>query len=141
MKVVILMVIATFLAVGIVFLWHYLKERSRPSYASVSIEYPAYVSSPTIPLLNLSGSARLEVLSGPAQGRTVFMPLVGNGTTFLIERHPRSLLLNDLRVSRRHALLEWQQGAWFVRDLNSRNGTYLDETKLIPQQLVPITAG
>lgn len=137
MKALILSIIATFLLAGIIMLWRYLKKRSQLTPNSVSIEYPAYVSSPTIPLLNISAQARLEVLSGPAQGRTVFI----HGTTFLIERHPRSLLLNDLRVSRRHALLQWQQGAWFVRDLNSKNGTYLDENKLIAQQLVPVSAG
>lgn len=137
MNVLILIVIAVFLAASIVILWHYLKNKSQRVATSVSIEYPAYVSSPTIPLLDLSAKARLEVLSGPAQGRTVFI----DGVTFLIERHPRSLLLKDLRVSRRHALLQWQQGTWFVRDLSSKNGTYLDESRLIAEQLVPVRAG
>lgn len=132
----ILIVIAAFLVAGIVILSHYLKKKSQLVATSISIEYPAYVSRPTIPLLPLHAKARLEVLSGPAQGRTIFI----HGTTFLIERHPRSFLLKDLRVSRRHALLQWQEGTWFVRDLNSRNGTYLDQSKLIAQQLVPVRA-
>ena len=45
------------------------------------------------------------------------------------------------RVSRPHALLEWVEGSWFVRDLNSTNGTYLNETQLVPQQLVPLSEG
>ncbi|MGB0387916.1 MAG: protein kinase domain-containing protein [Ardenticatenaceae bacterium] len=92
--------------------------------------------SPTMPLLSYA-NARLQILSGPAQGRSIVVP----STTFLIERHPQSLLVNDPRVSRRHAVLEWHQGSWYVRDLNSRNGTLVNKVKVIPEQLVPIPSG
>ncbi len=135
----VLIMIAIVLLVLILALSYYLKNKSQQISASVSIEYPSYASSKTISVRNVGGNARLEILSGPAEGRTVFI----HGTTFLIERHPRSLLLEDLRVSRRHALLEWQNETqrWFVRDLNSKNGTYLNRKRLIPEELVPINAG
>ena len=36
----------------------------------------------------------------------------------------------DERSSRRHAEIFFQEGAWKVKDLGSRNGTYVDGQKL-----------
>ncbi|WP_437935798.1 sigma 54-interacting transcriptional regulator [Sorangium sp. So ce341] len=38
--------------------------------------------------------------------------------------------LDDLRMSRRHARVRWNQGQWEVEDLDSRNGTSLDGVPL-----------
>jgi len=47
---------------------------------------------------------------------------------------PGALLLEDERVSRRHARLEWSGGELRVIDLGSRNGTWVDGERLIPHQ-------
>jgi serine/threonine protein kinase len=39
---------------------------------------------------------------------------------------------SDMGVSRQHARLTWQNGQWFIEDLGSLNGTYLNEVKLTP---------
>lgn len=70
--------------------------------------------------------AQLRVLTGSQAGHTeVFgKPYVGVG------RHPASDLRfdpeRDLEVSARHAALMQQGGAWYVRDLGSRNGTFVN---------------
>jgi len=65
------------------------------------------------------------------------------GSTFLIDkdvttagRHPESdIFLDDVTVSRRHAEVRRRDGSFYVRDLGSLNGTYVnrervDETEL-----------
>jgi diguanylate cyclase (GGDEF)-like protein len=37
-----------------------------------------------------------------------------------------SLIVDDVGVSREHAKLYWQDGLWWVEDLGSQNGTYVD---------------
>jgi pSer/pThr/pTyr-binding forkhead associated (FHA) protein len=73
------------------------------------------------------------------------------GTTFLIEselttigRDPgNAIFLDDVTVSRKHATLERRADGWFVKDLGSLNGTYVngeqvDETKLATSDEVQI---
>jgi pSer/pThr/pTyr-binding forkhead associated (FHA) protein len=80
-----------------------------------------------------AGQALLLVKRGP-----------NAGSTFLLDtdetragRNPESaVFLDDITVSRQHATIERRaDGAWFVRDAGSLNGTYVngeqvDETKL-----------
>jgi DNA-binding NtrC family response regulator len=41
------------------------------------------------------------------------------------------VLLDDQRMSRKHARVRWIEGKWQVEDLDSRNGTWLDGVPLI----------
>ncbi|MEP6475827.1 MAG: FHA domain-containing protein [Actinomycetota bacterium] len=79
-----------------------------------------------------TGQALLLVKRGP-----------NAGSTFLIEKDSTSLgrdtrsdvFLDDVTVSRGHARIERRDGVFFVKDLGSLNGTYLngeavEETKL-----------
>lgn len=42
------------------------------------------------------------------------------------------LVLNDSKVSRQHARIEYDNGVYKVTDLNSSNGTYLGNSRLLP---------
>jgi class 3 adenylate cyclase len=44
-------------------------------------------------------------------------------------------------ISRRHAEFLFKGGAWFLQDLGSANGTYLEGVKLPPRTPVPLRAG
>ena len=44
-------------------------------------------------------------------------------------------------VSRKHAKFTYKDGTWFVQDLNSTNGTYLNGLKLLPLQEFPLKNG
>jgi pSer/pThr/pTyr-binding forkhead associated (FHA) protein len=46
------------------------------------------------------------------------------------------LVVNDPSVSRTHVLLEQLGGAWFVEDLGSRNGTYLNGQRITGRRVV-----
>ena len=44
-------------------------------------------------------------------------------------------------VSRKHAKFTYKDGNWYVQDLNSTNGTYLNGLKLLPMQDFPLKNG
>jgi hypothetical protein len=50
--------------------------------------------------------------------------------TLVGRAQPCGLRLDEALVSSEHASLSWQEGAWYVRDLGSRNGTYLNGARL-----------
>jgi len=51
------------------------------------------------------------------------------------------LVLAEKSVSGQHAAIEWTGGEWELRDLGSRNGTYLDNKKLTGGARAVLTAG
>jgi hypothetical protein len=48
-----------------------------------------------------------------------------------------TLVLTDDYASTRHARLAMRDGDWYVEDLGSTNGTYLDRTKVTGPTLIP----
>lgn len=49
--------------------------------------------------------------------------------------------LVDMAVSRRHCEITRRAGRWFVRDLNSRAGTFLNSLRLTPEEPIPMASG
>jgi two-component system, NtrC family, sensor kinase len=70
----------------------------------------------------------LSVIQGPDAGRKFELP--GNEPQ-LIGRSSEALPLSDNAVSRRHAELTPDDGLWWIRDLQSQNGTYINGTRII----------
>lgn len=52
-----------------------------------------------------------------------------------------TLQLSDRRVSSQHAEIRWNGVSWRVRDLGSRNGTFLDGERLTPGVEYPLRRG
>jgi signal transduction histidine kinase len=78
----------------------------------------------------------LEVTSGPDRGRR--FPLPANEPQ-LIGRSSEAVPITDRSVSRRHAELTPNGEAWTIRDLNSSNGTAVNNTNVVGS--VSIAAG
>ena len=58
--------------------------------------------------------------------------------TTTIGKDPGSdLVVDDAWVSRRHCVLEWRKAALYVRDLGSRNGTFVDDHRIDCAELSP----
>lgn len=70
-----------------------------------------------------SGEAALMVLRGPQVGEvwTLDADEIGIGRSA-----DSALFLDDVTVSRNHAVLRRREGQWFVEDAGSLNGTYVD---------------
>lgn len=89
-----------------------------------------------------SGPSRLAVTSGPLRGTT--LPLSTSG--ILVGRAPAcTLVLDDEYTSSRHARVYPQYGEWWVEDLGSTNGTFVDEMRIVEPTAVepgtPIRVG
>lgn len=52
-----------------------------------------------------------------------------------------TIILADSFTSAEHARLTQQEGCWWLEDLNSRNGTLLNEVRLQPGKLVAVVEG
>ena len=78
----------------------------------------------------------LDVLQGPDRGMKFALPA---DEPQLIGRSSESLPLTDTTVSRRHAELTPDDGRWYLRDLESSNGTYVNGERISkePVELSP----
>ncbi len=81
---------------------------------------------------------KLVVTEGPLSGTS--LPLRAQGT--LIGRAPEcALVLDDDYASGRHARIYESGGTWYVEDLGSTNGTYVDNRRITaPEPLGPGTS-
>jgi hypothetical protein len=78
----------------------------------------------------------MAVLEDP-EGRRVTL-----GSQCLIGRAPHCRVrLADKRVSWDHARIGWLRDGWWLRDLNSTNGTWVDGKRLVSEDRVPLTLG
>ncbi len=78
------------------------------------------------------GAALVRVQRGPNAG-SVFA-LAAEGTS--LGRHPESdVFLDDITVSRRHAVIERDDEGWRVRDAGSLNGTYVNGERIEESRL------
>jgi len=77
----------------------------------------------------------LHVLQGPDRGKRFELP---DNEPQLIGRSSEALPITDRSVSRRHAELTPDGSKWYVRDLESANGTYLNGERIVDRvQLKP----
>ncbi|HZQ88721.1 MAG TPA: FHA domain-containing protein [Gaiellaceae bacterium] len=82
--------------------------------------------------LGLEGPA-LVVRSGGGRAGETFTP-EGERTT--IGRSPDcAIFLDDVTVSRRHSVLVERDGRWFVEDLGSLNGTFVNRRRVESAEL------
>lgn len=95
--------------VGVVARW--LRDGLR--FASRQATQPAATAALVVVIPGRTGLEPGDVI--PVAGRISIGRADGNG-----------LILADPSVSAHHALLERRDGAWFIRDLGSTNGTLLD---------------
>lgn len=80
------------------------------------------------------------VLHGKTKGLPMFTPaafpfLVGS-LEFAVDGY-----IGDVTVSRFHAQLEKKEDGYYVKDLDSTHGTYVNGERIIPQTAVPVSDG
>jgi hypothetical protein len=87
------------------------------------------------PLARLRGLVR-----PPAAGRRAHLPPVGKlagGRLLLGRASGCQLVFADDTVSRRHAELSLRDGSWFIRDLGSSNGTWVNGRRVMEAEIAP----
>jgi hypothetical protein len=81
-----------------------------------------------------TSNALLEGTGGEYARRRV--PLYQHG--MIIGRSKEcGLLLREHAVSRQHARIRWADGAWFIQDLNSSGGTFVNRQRIQATRLNP----
>ncbi len=76
----------------------------------------------------------LEVLNGSAEGKRVF--LTDDTEEFVIGRDPNcDFPVNEYVISRQHAKIVKQWGGLTLRDLESKNGTFVNNKRVIEEHL------
>src|SRR5713101_9335286 len=78
-------------------------------------------------------NVQLIVNKGAARGRKVQLR---HETTIVGRRRDCNLCIPSSEVSRRHCLLQFQDGCLTVEDLNSVNGTFLNEARIADKSVV-----
>lgn len=76
---------------------------------------------------------RLTVYTSGSHPRT--FPLSAENPTTIGRAADCGLFLNDVGCSRRHCVIEFQDGRWIVRDLDSKNGTLVDGKPILEHVL------
>lgn len=85
-------------------------------------------------ILRRESSYILEVVEGPEVGKR--FPL-GSGSVFIGRQSECDLALEDAKVSRRHATLACKDGEFFLDDLGSTNGTFVNGRRVGRTKLTP----
>ena len=84
--------------------------------------------------LNTGVEPRLLAVRGPLKGTVIPLP---QGEYCVGRQHTNDLQLEDNAVSRRHCLFVRSGDDCTLKDLDSRNGTFVTGTPVSEQQLVP----
>lgn len=93
---------------------------------------------PEVPLPNGSGESCLVVIYGPNLGRRI--PL--QEAVVHVGRDPSNHVVLELdNVSRRHCVLKAGENGVSIADLQSTNGTYLNDQEVRPSQDHPLRSG
>ena len=72
----------------------------------------------------------LRIMEGPDAGSTVVLDGVNEGRVLLGQSAVCTVRLTDRTVSRRHAALRREAGAWRLEDLDSTNGTRVNGVRI-----------
>ena len=107
-------------------------------FQSVIVVFSAVTGSQTagslIPAATNAPTAKLIVIKGPQEGHTIPLPLnkitIGRATASATWE----VALLDPAVSRPHARMERIDDVWHILDLASANGTFVNHTRIAPDQ-------
>lgn len=80
----------------------------------------------------------LQILNGPLKGRSFAL----TGKKFSLGRSPENdIQVEGVSVSRKHARLSQKEGKFFIKDLKSKNGIFINGNKMDPDIAYEIEPG
>lgn len=108
--------------------WCYRLQTDLPPALCVRGHADATIREALGPLVLPSGVLSLTVIQGPDKGKSFRLP---DNEPQLIGRSSEALPLTDNTVSRRHAEMTPDGQVWYVRDLGSQNGTWVNGARIV----------
>ncbi|MFZ5643295.1 MAG: FhaA domain-containing protein [Bacillota bacterium] len=99
-----------------------------------TMNYNLFRDTSPIPVIRQKTNLYLEFVDGPMAGRIYRLY---DYTLVIGRRESCDIVLPDESVSRRHAMLEPQQGRWMLSDLDSTNGTFINGERIKTRFLEP----
>lgn len=115
LRVLLALLLYAFLAALLIFLWHDFRRDDGPESSAPD--------------------AHLRVEVGPEPGKVFLL-----GSESVIGRSAENdVSVPDETVSARHAKISYQKGSWWLEDLDSRNGTLLNQS--VVEQPAALSAG
>ena len=87
-----------------------------------------------------SGDDCLVIIYSPDARNFGKRQVMGNETLRVGRERGNQIVLPSDSVSRRHCRIDKRKSAWFIKDLGSTNGTYLDRAKVTAPTPVSIGA-
>ena len=86
----------------------------------------------------MTGPIRVMIMSGVDDGLVVQKNRPAHDDAYILGRREDCdfLFLYDSQISRQHASLFQIDEVWYVKDLDSRNGTFINKTKAEGEQRV-----
>jgi hypothetical protein len=95
------------------------------------------ISTKTTVLRSEESSGRLIALDNK------YVDITLNKETLIVGRHKKTadILLNDPTIGKLHAELICEKETYYLRDLNSVNGTFINEERLMPYEMKAISSG
>ncbi|WP_070381050.1 FHA domain-containing protein FhaB/FipA [Rhodococcus sp. WMMA185] len=129
---------AGFLLLLWLFVWAVLRTLRGDIYAGSGVRVPARYSrsGSVLPSLGRTKSAKyLVVTQGGLAGTRITL---GTQPVLIGRADDSTLVLTDDYASTRHARLSPRGADWYVEDLGSTNGTYLDRAKVTTSVRVPL---
>jgi pSer/pThr/pTyr-binding forkhead associated (FHA) protein len=117
LRVLLAILLYAFLAVILVMVWRDLRQ------ATVSRE-------------SIRRSGQLIVLETSDEAIEVGTAFPLQLVTSIGRLSSNTITISDTYASSRHALLSWKEGQWWLEDQGSRNGTQLNETRIVDPTVV-----
>jgi RNA polymerase sigma factor (sigma-70 family) len=81
------------------------------------------------------------ILAPPGEGEVVLFTLSPDRTSAVGRTEQCDIRLHDAHISKRHALIHCEDGDWFVTDLDSHNGTFINNDRVIADKPVRLGHG
>lgn len=76
----------------------------------------------------------IDTTTGEVYALTRDVMIIGKSQT-------ANIVIENRYVSRRHLRITKEDGEYYIEDLNSKNGTFLNEERIMPEEKVPIEVG
>lgn len=101
----------------------------------------AYAPATSLPPLVLTVEADRYPAGAPPSTRMERWIVVGRSPVTIGRGPDMDLPIWDRSVSRRHAQMDWRDGAWVIRDMESTNGTRINGARLGASQVTCLQSG